>query len=113
MQVMGLTMNKKFLTVMQTKTLSSSTVNSQFNYCAIGWIFCSRKSKLRLANIHKRTLRVTNTRQTIRIYLQTTMKNYNKDLLADHHEISIQQKHLQFLANEVFKSANKLNAHFT
>ena len=39
-------------------------------------------------------------------------KNY-KDLLAHHDEISIHQKHLQFLATEVFKSANKSNPQFT
>ena len=83
---------------MQGKALTSSFVNSQFNYCAIS-MFCSKKSKLRLKNIHKRTLRV--------VYNEYE-KNY-KDLLADHDEISIHQKHLQFLATEVFKSANELN----
>ena len=33
---------RKFLTVMQAKALASSFVNSQFNYCAIVWMFCSR-----------------------------------------------------------------------
>ena len=62
-------------------------------------MFCSKKLKLRLKNIHKRTLRV--------VYNEYE-KNY-KDLLADHDEISIHQKHLQILATEVFKSANELN----
>ena len=43
---------------MQAKTLATSFVNSQFNYYAIVWMFCSRKWKLKLENIHKRTLRV-------------------------------------------------------
>ena len=42
---------------MQAKTLASSFVNSQFNYCAIVWMFCSRKSKPRLENTRKRALR--------------------------------------------------------
>ena len=87
---------------MQAKALASSFVNSQFNYCAIVWVFYSRKSKLRLKNIHKRTLRVD---------YNEYEKNY-KDLHADHDEISIHQKHLQYLAIEVFKSANKLNPQF-
>ena len=62
-------------------------------------MFYSRKSKLILENVHNRTLRV--------VYNEYE-KNY-KDLLADHDEISIHQKHLQSLGNEVFKSANKLN----
>ena len=93
---------RQFLTVMQAKTLPSSFVNSQFNYCAIVRMFSSRKSKLRLENIHKKTLRV--------VYNEYE-KNY-KGLLADHYEIGIHQKHLQFLATEVFKSANKLNPQF-
>ena len=37
---------RRFLTVTQAKALASSFVNSQFNYCAIVLMFCSRKSKL-------------------------------------------------------------------
>ena len=65
-------------------------------------MFCSRKSKLRSENILKRTLRVL---------FNEYEKNF-KDLLADHDEISIHEKHLQFLGTEVFKSANKLNPQF-
>ena len=65
-------------------------------------MFCSRKSELRLENIHKRRLREV---------FNEYEKNY-KNLLEDHGEISIYQKHLQFLATEVFESANKLNPQF-
>ena len=65
-------------------------------------MFCSRKSKLRLENIHERTLRLA-----YNVYEKSC-----KDLLAEHVEISIHQKHLQFLATEVFKSADKLNPKF-
>ena len=87
---------------MQAKVLASSFVNSQFSYCAIVWMFCRRKSKLRFENIHKRILRLVYNKYE---------KNYT-DLLAEHDEISIHQKHLQFLATEVFKLANKLNPQF-
>ena len=82
---------------MQAKVLTSSFANSQFNYCAM---LCSRKSKLRLENIHKITLRL--------VYNEYE-KNY-KDLLTENNEISTHHKHWQFLATEVFKSANKLNS---
>ena len=65
-------------------------------------MLCSRKSKHRLENIHKRTLGV---------FFNEFEKNY-KYLLTDHDEISIHQKYLQFLATEVFKSTNKLNPYF-
>ena len=54
-------------------------------------MFCSRKSKLKLKDIHK---------QIIRVVFNECEKNY-KDLLADHDEISIHWKYLQFLATEV------------
>ena len=77
-------------------------VNSQLIFCAIVWMFFSRKSNLDSKNVHNRTLRV--------VYNEYE-KNY-KDLLVDHDEISIHQKHLRLLATEVFKSANKLNPQF-
>ena len=49
---------RKFFTLMEAKTIASSFVNSQFNYCVIVWMFCSRKSKLRLRNIHQGTLSI-------------------------------------------------------
>ena len=65
-------------------------------------MFCTRILKLRLENIHKRTLRV--------VYSEYE-KNY-KDLPADQDKISIHQKHLLFLATEFFKLVNKLNPQF-
>ena len=66
-------------------------------------MFCSGKSNLRIENIHKRTIREA---------FNKYEKNY-KDLFADHDEISIHLKHLQFLATEIFKSVNKLNPQFS
>ena len=94
---MGLTKNKKI-----SHNFPLLHPFLKFNYCSIVWMFCSRKSKLRLENINKITLRI--------VYNEYE-KNY-KDLLADHDEISIHQKHLQFLAIEIFKSTNKLNPQF-
>ena len=67
---------RKLLTVMQAKALASSFVNSQFKYCALVQMFCSRKAKLRLENIHKRTLKqfTMNTRKPTRIILRIMMK---------------------------------------
>ena len=60
-------------------------------------MLCSRKSKLWLGNIHKRTLRV----------VYNEHERICKDLLANHVEITFHQ----FLATEV-KSWNKLNPQF-
>ena len=76
---------------MQAKTFASSFVNNQFSYWAILWMFCSKISKFRVENIHKKTLKV----------VYNEYEKNHKDLLADHNEFSIHQKHLQFLATEV------------
>ena len=55
-----------------------------------------------MEDVHKRTLRVI---------FNEYEKNYNH-FLAEHNEISIFQKHLQFLVTEVFTSTNKLNLQF-
>ena len=49
---------EKYLTVMQVKALASVFVNRQFNNFGTVWMFCGRKSKLTMENIHTRTLRV-------------------------------------------------------
>ena len=64
---------------MQSQTLASLFVNSQFNCYTTVRMLCSRKPKL----------------------LSKTKKNY-KDLLLDHDETSIHQKYSQFLATVVF-----------
>ena len=46
MEVWALQRIRQFLTVIQAKTLASSFVNNQFNYCAIVWMFCSRNRNL-------------------------------------------------------------------
>ena len=66
-------------------------------------MFCSRKLKLRLESINK---------QTLRVVFKEYEKSY-KDLLADHNKIRVHQKHLQFLATEVFKLTNKLYPQFS
>ena len=55
-----------------------------------------------MENIHK---------QTLRVVFKKYENNYT-DFLADRDEISIHQKHLQFLATEVFKSTSKSNPVF-
>ena len=77
---------------MQAQTLASLFVNSQFNCCTKVRMFCSRKPKLKLKKKYKLTLTGV---------FKSDEKTY-KDLLADYGEISIYQKHLQFLATLVY-----------
>ena len=80
---MGITKNKTILTVMQAKGLASSFVNSQFNYCAILQMICSRIQKFRLENIYQRTfLRTMMKLVFIRnIYSFQRLKSLNRQTL--------------------------------
>ena len=88
---------------MQAKVLAFSFVNSQFNYCAIIWMFCCKKSSLKWEQIHK---------QTLRVVFNEYEKKYT-NLLVDHDKTGIHWKHLQFLATDVFKLTSKLNPQIT
>ena len=50
-----------------------------------------------------------------RVSLQVVQETYcttNDELLPDNSDVSINQRHLQFVATEVFKSGNNFNSHF-
>ena len=47
---------RKYLTLEQTKIIADAFIYSQFNYCNIIWMFCS-KSENRLEDIQKQILR--------------------------------------------------------
>ena len=93
---------RKFITISQAKLLASSFINSQFNYCSIIWMFCSKKMKLKMENIHKRALRV--------VYNEYD-HSYDK-LLLEHNVVSIHQSHLKTLALEIYKTTHDLNPEF-
>ena len=101
-KVFALQRIRKYISTDHAKTLASAFINSQFNYCSIIWMFCSKKSKQRIESIHKRTLRIV-------------FREYDKtyeELLNDHDIKSIHQNHLKFILAEVFKSLNNLNPEF-
>ena len=41
------------------KQLNKSMIKSQFNYCLLVWIFCSRQSNNLVNKIHERSLRIS------------------------------------------------------
>ena len=48
----------KFLSFTRRKILMKSFVESQFAYCPLVWMFCSKKSNNRINQIHERALRL-------------------------------------------------------
>ena len=71
-------------------------IKSQFNYCPLARMFCSRKSNNMINKVQQRALRLTY--KVNENNIQTSL-NQNK-------EISVHQRNLQFLMTEIYKIKN-------
>ena len=93
---------RKYLTVKKAKLLANAFTNSQFTYAPLMWMFAGKPSIAKICKIHFQTL-------------QIVYNNYDKsyhDLLNFSNDVSIHQKHLRFLATEVYKSLMNINPEF-
>ena len=77
--------------------LYKSMIKSQFNYCPLVWIFCSRQSNNLINRVHERGLGLTNRNETNKEFQQ---------ILREKNEPTIHQKNLQVLMTEVYKIVN-------
>jgi len=82
----------------EKKLLFNAVVKSQFSYCPLVWMFCSRKSNNLINKIHERALRIIlgDDINDFEILLQN-----NKDI-RNHH------RNIQTLMIEIFKIKNEL-----
>ena len=82
--------------VNKTVLLHKSMIKSQFNYCPLVWMFCSRQLNNLINKVHEKGLRL--------IYLDET-KDFQQ-LLRGQSEITIHQRSLQVLVPELYKIVN-------
>ena len=75
------------------KILMNSFVRSQFSYCPLLWMFCSRGQNDRINDIHKRALRM--------VYLD--FDSSFAELLEKDASVTIHQRNIQLVAIEMFK----------
>ena len=90
------------LTAEMARILANAFIDSQFNYAPLIWMFAGKTLINKICKIHHRTL-------------QMDYNEYNKsyeELLQLNNNVSIHQRHLQYLALEVFKSLTHLNPEF-
>ena len=92
---------RKYLTVEKAKLLANAFINSQFNYAPLIWMFANKSSIDKILKIHKRTLQIV-----YDVYDESTK------ILNRSDDVSIHQKHIRYLAIEVYKSLSKLNPGF-
>ena len=93
---------RKYLTVEKAKLLANAFINSQFTYAPLIWVFAGKLSIAKICKIHFRTL-------------QIVYHNYEKSyhgLLNFSNDASIHQRHLPFLAFEVYKSLMNIYPEF-
>ena len=85
-----------YLETDKKELLRKSMVKSQFNYCHLVWMFCSRKANNLINKIQERSLRLMTNDKT------STFEH----LLQANNEITTHQRNLQVLMVEVFKIIN-------
>ena len=83
----------------QMKILISSFFNSQFSYCPLIWMFCSRMSNNKINKLQERSLR---------ILYKDDYSNF-EELLKKNHSVTIHIRNIQLLAIEMYKLKNNLS----
>ena len=90
---------RRYLSVNKARLLANAFIDSQFNYALLIWMFAGKTLINKICKIHHRTLQA--------VY-DDFDKSYD-ELLELNRDLSIHQKHLRYLAIEVFKSIMHLN----
>ena len=92
-QILGALQRISNMLDMQKKSLLfNSIIKSQFSYCPLVWMFCSRRSNSLVNNVHERALRIVH-------------DNHN----SSYSECTIHQQNINVLMKEIYKFENDLS----
>ena len=97
-KVTALTRMAKIMPFDKKRIMMNAFIQSQFSYCPLVWMFCSRALNDKINSIHKRALRL--------VYLDFTSSF--ADLLKKDNSVTIHQRNIQLVAIEMFKVAKRL-----
>ena len=75
------------------KVIYNTMIKSQFNYCPLVWMFCSKKSNNMIKKVQERALRLT----------YKDNENNFQTLLSENKETSVHHRNLRFLMTETYK----------
>ena len=92
----------KLLPFHRKRVLLKAFLESQFSYCPLIWMFCSRKMNRKINHIHERALRL--------VYDDYTSSF--KELLLRDNTVSIHHKNIQLVAIEMYKIVNDISPPF-
>ena len=85
-----------FISTDKLRVIMKAFVLSQFNYCPLVWMFCSREQNNRINRIHERALRLA-----YKDYISPFQELLDKDK-----SFTIHHRNLQILATEIYKFIN-------
>ena len=89
-----------YLDTNKRKTIYTTMVKSQLNYCPLVWKFCPRTSSNLINKVQEKALRIIYNNQLTDF----------KSLLSNHNEMTIYQRSLQVLMTEIYKIINRIAA---
>ena len=87
-----------YLDTSKRKTIYTTMIKSQLNYCPLVWMFFPRRSSILINKFQERARHITYSDQ---------LTNF-KSLLSNHNEITIHHRNLQVLMTEIYKIINHL-----
>ena len=87
-----------YLDTNNRRTIYTTMVKSQLNYCPLVWMFCPRRSNNLINKVQEKALLMTYNDQLTDF----------KSLLLNHNEINIQQINLHVLMTEIYKTINQI-----
>ena len=86
------------LTVSKKRVIFKAFIESQFSYCPLVWMFCSRKMNAKINHIHERALRI----------VYNDYSSTFEDLLVKDKSVTIHHRNIRLVAIEMFKFLNGL-----
>ena len=81
------------------EVIFNSFIESQFKYCLLIWMFCSRKSNDKINRLHERSLRI----------VYKDFDSSYEELLSRCDSFTIHEQNIHCLAIEIYKVANGLS----
>ena len=84
----------------QRRLIMRAFINSQFNYCPLVWMFCSRKINHKINRIHERALRT----------VYNDVDSSFEELLLKDNAVTVHIKNIQALAIEIYKVVNNISS---
>ena len=87
-----------YLDTNKRKSIYTTMVKSQLNYCPLVWMFCLRGSNNLINKLQESALRIT---------YKDQLTDF-KSLISNHNEITIHQRNLQILKTEMYKIINHI-----